>query len=56
MMPNKKKSHPEASSKIAENHYELENKGNSEVDKGLAATHKLVTDHYFEGTIDQRYN
>jgi len=54
-MPNKRKVQPEDSRNIAENHYELDNKENTEFNKGLKETHKLVTDHYFEGTIDQKY-
>lgn len=55
IMPDKKKVRPEDSSNISENHYELENKENTEFDKGLAATHRQVRDHFFEGTIDQKY-
>lgn len=49
-----KKVRPEASRSIADEHYQLGNKGDTEFSQGLAETHKLITDHYFEGTIDQR--
>lgn len=54
-MPNKRKVDPKDSRNVAEKHYELENKGETEFDQALKETHKLVTDHYFEGTIDQKY-
>lgn len=53
-MPKEKKVYPKDSREIAEKNYQLENEENTDYDKGLATTHKLITDHYFEGTIDQR--
>ncbi len=39
---------------IDDEHFQLGQKGDTEFSKGLAETHQLINDHYFEGTIDQR--
>jgi len=54
-MNNEKRIHQENHSKVPENNYELESEAETEYDKGLAETHKQVTDHFFEGTIDQKF-
>jgi hypothetical protein len=50
-MPNEKEQ--KTSNELAEKNYEVSDyKSNSELAKGLAATHEQVSDTYVEGTVD----
>lgn len=45
------------SQQVADEMFKIENKNNenkNDAVKGIEETHKQVTDHYFEGTIEQK--
>lgn len=43
-----------ASNSVAESTYHPSHyKGNSQLEKGLAETHELISDQFTEGTVDQ---